>query len=261
MVLEHSVKKRASLPVEIEWMRLSRNPSSPWYSDPGVAGWRTERWATPFSGFRWGVPARCDYRGRAIYMDTDMIVLSDLTELWRMPIESPAVLAARKDLDLTRLCVMLWDCAAARSVLPPIDVLRADPDAHRELTRQWAEHPERVQAMDPAFNNIDGENGALGRIKVLHYSDMRTQFSHARAFARLRAEGRAHWFDGQVLPHPRADLAAVFEAEYADALAAGRRPEDYREALFGAFPKKSERRHKGNPFTRKALGWRRFFTR
>ena len=261
MVLEQSVRRRTTWPVEIEWMRLSRDPASPWYSAPGVAGWRTEKWATPFSGFRWGVPARCNYQGRAIYMDTDMIVLSDLAELWQMPITAPAVFAARTDLNLTRFCVMLWDCAAARAVLPDIDALRADPDAHRKLQRRWAEHPEQVQPMDPAFNNIDGENGALERIKVLHYSDMRTQFSHSRAFARLREQGRVHWFDGQVLAHPRADLTALFEAEYADALAAGRRPEDYRGALFGDFPKKSERRHKGNPFTQKALGWRRFFSR
>lgn len=264
MVFEHSVRRRASLPVEIEWMRLSRDPQSHWYSQPGAAdgGWRTERWATPFSGFRWGVPSRCGYAGRAIYMDTDMLVLGDLAELWQTPIDAPAVFAARTDGDMQRYCVMLWDCAAARAVLPDYAVLRANPDAHRELVNHFAAYPQQVQPMDPAFNNIDGENGRVERIKVLHYSDMGTQFTHRRAFDRLRAEGRTHWFDGEVLPHPRADLAALFEAEYQDAFAAGRRPEDYRAAeCFGVFPKKSERRHKGNPFTREQRGWRRFFGR
>lgn len=262
MVFEHSLRRRASLPVQIEWMRLSRDPSSPWYSDPGRAGWRTEQWATPFSGFRWGVPARCGYQGRAIYMDTDMLVLHDLAELWRMPMHTCAAFAARVDGDMPRYCVMLWNCGAARAHLPDAEALRADADAHRTLTRHFAAHPELVQPMDPAFNNVDGENGPVERIKVLHYSDMGTQFTHARAFERLRAEGRTHWFDGTVLAHPRADLAALFEAEYQDALAAGRRLEDYRAATpFGAFPKKSERRHKGNPFTRAPQGWRRLFAR
>ena len=31
MVLEYSARKHASRPVEITWMRLSRDPASPWY--------------------------------------------------------------------------------------------------------------------------------------------------------------------------------------------------------------------------------------
>ncbi|WP_296470802.1 hypothetical protein [Pigmentiphaga sp.] len=64
MVLEYSARKHSSLPIDIEWMRLSRAPSSFWFSDPAQGqGWRTEAWATPFSGFRWGVPAFCGYEG------------------------------------------------------------------------------------------------------------------------------------------------------------------------------------------------------
>lgn len=244
-------------------MRLSRDPDSHWYSQPEEgAGWHTGQWATPFSGFRWGVPSRCNYEGRAIYMDTDMIVLSDLAELWTMPIKQPAAFAARTDLEMPRYCVMLWDCAAARTVLPDFHVLRARPESHRELTGWFAAHREYLQAMDPAFNNIDGENGAIERIKILHYSDMGTQFTHERAFSRLQSQAQRHWFDGKLLQHPRADLTALFETEYQDALAAGRRPDDYRAMQrFGDFPKKSERRHKGNPVTRPASRWRRLFGR
>src|SRR3546814_5908886 len=61
MVLEHSLRQHASLPVDINWMQLSSDPQSFWYSDSGIpAGWHTERWATPFSGFRWAVPARSE---------------------------------------------------------------------------------------------------------------------------------------------------------------------------------------------------------
>src|SRR3546814_14032568 len=50
MVLEHSLRQHASLPVDINWMQLSSDPQSFWYSDSGIpAGWHTERWATPFS--------------------------------------------------------------------------------------------------------------------------------------------------------------------------------------------------------------------
>ena len=51
-VLEHSIRKHASLPVDITWMKLSRDPVSPF------SGWNTELWPTPFSGFRWAGSGR-----------------------------------------------------------------------------------------------------------------------------------------------------------------------------------------------------------
>lgn len=258
MVLEHTLRKHASLPVEIHWMRLSRNAQSFWYSDPARpdGGWRTERWATPFSGFRWGVPAHCGFEGRAIYMDTDMIVMADIAELWRTPLNAPAVFAARREQGFQRFCVMLWDCAAARGVLPGIAELRRLPDAHKRVTAHFAAHPEQVQPMNPAFNNIDGDDQPAERIKILHYSDMGTQFSHRYALPRLQAAGAAHWFDGEVMPHPRADLAELFDREYQDALASGRSLEQYRNPEpYGELIKKSERHYAGNPVTRGTRRW------
>ncbi|NGY05987.1 glycosyl transferase [Solimonas terrae] len=255
LVLEHSLRRHASLPVDIRWMQLSSNPDSPWYSDPARrAGWRTERWATPFSGFRWAIPAVCGYQGRAIYMDTDTIVLDDIAGLWRAPIDDGAIVLARRDKSFSRFCVSLWDCAAARAHLPAATQLRADPDAHGNCMKYFQRHPQLIGAIDPAYNNIDGEHQPIENIKILHYSDMGTQFSHAHAMPRLRAEGREHWFDGKLLPHPRRDLADLFERTYAEALAAGRKLDDYRNPTpFGAFAKKSERGHRGNRVTRPGL--------
>lgn len=82
MVLEYSLRKHSSLPVNIHWMQLSRNPESFWFSKPETGeGWNTVKWATPFSAFRWSIPAHCNYEGRAIYMDADMLVMSDIAEL------------------------------------------------------------------------------------------------------------------------------------------------------------------------------------
>ncbi len=38
-VLAYTLTERASVPVEIEWMRLSRDPESPY------SGWMTDRWS------------------------------------------------------------------------------------------------------------------------------------------------------------------------------------------------------------------------
>lgn len=255
LVLEHSLRKHASLPVEIHWMQLSSDPQSFWHSDPTTrAGWRTERWATPFSGFRWAVPAFCGYQGRAIYMDTDTIVLDDIAGLWHAPIRNGAVVLARQHKSFNRFCVSLWDCAAAQAHLPALSVLRSDPEAHARCMRHFQQQRQLIDAIDPAYNNIDGEHQPIENIKILHYSDMGTQFSHAHALPRLEAEGRRHWFDGKILPHPRRDLADLFERTYAEALATGRTLEHYRNPTpVATLLKKSERGHKGNRITRPGL--------
>src|SRR3569833_1294337 len=75
-VLEYTLTKYASKPLEIEWMRQSDDPASFWH------GCNTLGWVTPFSGFRYGIPERCNFDGRAIYMDSDMIVRDDIAKLW-----------------------------------------------------------------------------------------------------------------------------------------------------------------------------------
>lgn len=255
MVLDYSVRMHASLPVNIHWMRLSQDTTSFWYSDPARdAGWHTGRWATPFSGFRWAVPAYCGYQGRAIYMDTDMIVLTDIARLWQAPLDEGKVVMARSDTLPLRFCVSIWDCAKAQAQLPTLDQLRREPSAHARCLQHFRSHRALIQAIDPAFNCIDGEHQPIDRIAILHYSDMGTQFSHRLAFPRLAEEGKAHWFDGPVKPHPRQDLTELFERYYHEALASGRKLDDYRNvAPFGAVIKKTERHHAGNHVTRSRL--------
>ena len=254
MVLEHSLRRHASLPLSLTWMRLSRDPASPFFSDARGGGWRTDRWATPFSGFRWAVPALCDFSGRALYMDADVLALGDIAGLWQAPLAAPHVVLGRRFAGEIRLCVSLWDCARAREHLPDLAALQANPRSHEECSRRFATTPGLVGDIDPSFNAIDGEGLPIESIKLLHYSDMGAQFSHRLSMPRLAAEGTAHWFDGRRRPHPRADLAEVFAQVHEDALASGRRLDDYRHPQrFGPCPKRSERHHRGNEITRPGL--------
>jgi hypothetical protein len=259
MVLEYSLRKHASLTLDIHWMQLSRDPGSLWYSDPQTGqGWRTETWATPFSGFRWAVPAACGYQGRAIYMDADMLALCDIAELWRMPFGPGQVLAGKGRKNSWRFCVSVWDCASARAHLPEIEALRATPDAHQRLMQYFSRHPELIAPLDGNFNNVDGEGRPLSEIRILHYSDMGTQFSHRYAVPRLQAEGRSHWFDGEIVAHPRRDLAGLFDRYHDEALAQGYTLERYRaQRPFGPLVKASQKNYAGNHRTRRASLWRR----
>ena len=250
MVLDYSVHKHAKGPVEIVWMQLSHDPNSAWYSDQNTgAGWRTQKWATPFSGFRWAIPEFCDFQGRAIYMDADVIVLCDVAELWLHPIHGDAIVAAKGG-NSSRLCTCVWDCEKARAQLPPLEKIRSDPDSHKKLMQLIKDAPQLIQPYEDSYNNVDGENMPIEQIKILHYSDMGTQFSHKYSLPRLEAAGQKHWFDGKIMAHPRPDLAALFDRYYQEALDTGYRPEHYLVTPFGEFSKATQLKYRGNKVTR-----------
>jgi hypothetical protein len=49
--------------------------------------------ATAFSLARWAIPQWCDYRGKALYCDSDQIALADVAELWNFELEGSACAA------------------------------------------------------------------------------------------------------------------------------------------------------------------------
>ena len=237
MVLDYSIHKHTSVPVEIVWMQLSRDPNSYWYSNPETGeGWNTTKWSTPFSGFRWAIPEYCQYSGRAIYMDADVIILDDLAKLWHHPIEGQSVVAAKTN--------------AAKNIVLPIKKLRKDPKSHKEMMAVFKDNNQLIEPYQDSYNCIDGENLALEDIRILHYSDMGTQFSHKYSLPRVSEEGIEHWFDGEIMSHPRQDLSEVFDEYYNEALAAGYDLDSYRVEPFGHFPKKSQEGYTGNKVTR-----------
>lgn len=68
-VIKYSIEKYASQPVDIKFLR----PEYYGKQDTGCTG---------FSKMRWEIPRICDYKGHAIYLDVDMILMSDIAELW-----------------------------------------------------------------------------------------------------------------------------------------------------------------------------------
>lgn len=238
-VLEHSLRANASEPVEITWMMQSRDRGSFW------AGWATERFATPFSGFRWGVPAFCNYQGRAIYTDSDVIFLGDVAELWRQPIPGGKVVLGKGG-GSWRLCVSLWDCAAAQKFLPPIMVMKSDPSAHAKINQSIKAH---IAPFEGDWNCLDGGDYKKltdPRLKALHYTDMSTQPHLKHAIPRLKAAGQKHWFDGKVKPHPRKDVQRLFDDLLVAAAREGYRVENYiPEVPFGEYRKASLVNYRG----------------
>lgn len=218
MVLEYTARKNSSLPIDIVWMKHSNDPESFWH------GWNSRRWATPFSGFRWGIPEYCDFEGQAIYMDSDMIIQGDLAELWNTPWNDKAIVMGKGG---WRFCVAKWNCERALQYLPSVEEIKDEPGSHQQLFSQMAQHPELQQVFDRQWNNFDGENDDLKDIKILHYTDMSTQPHGKYAVPRLEASGHEHWFDGEFRDHRRDDVNELFDRLYNEAIAAGYTVDQY----------------------------------
>jgi hypothetical protein len=82
-VLEYSIRKHASRPVEFHRMTVDGMPMPKDHKN---------RPRTGFSFCRFTIPQRCGYRDRALYLDADMLVFTDIAELWRIPFDDQTLL-------------------------------------------------------------------------------------------------------------------------------------------------------------------------
>ena len=176
-VLHFSIETQASRPIDLTWMRLSRDPSSFWFSDPQKKkGWRTDMWATPFSALRWGIPAVCGFEGKAIYCDIDMIWMADVAELWDQKIPEGYGMLAKPEAP----CVTLYDCERMKRILPSIDLIKHTPGLYREIRDRIKPIAKRYAGN---WNCLDMRRDAGGEyasvfdpdIKVLHFTEIPTQ--------------------------------------------------------------------------------------
>jgi hypothetical protein len=243
-VLEWSVRKHTTADVEIRWMQQAAK--GPW------SGWRCETGRTPFTHFRWSIPPLCDYAGRAIYCDSDFIFVADIADLWAQPI--PHMGLVRNATGKVSSSCILFDCAKARGIVPPLDKLRAMPDAHGTLYKYLREHPELVDAMDGNWDCGDLRGYELGdpRVKAIHYTRIETQLSLKHAVPRLARENRKHWYTGEVRHHDRPELQALFDTLLAEATANGYGIERYRIAPFAKATRKdfAYKQHRGTAIHR-----------
>lgn len=220
-MLEYSIRSRTHRDVEIVWMKLSRDQNSPWYSAPlREEGWNTRTWATPFSAFRWAIPSVCDYHGKAIYMDVDQVVMADIGELWDQPIPEGKALLAKK---AGVYCVILWDCAAARNLLPDFETLRRTMGLYRQQAK--GRHIHNATALFKGnWNCHDGErykNLDDPDIKLIHFTEVSTQPHLKWALPRLKAAGQRHWNNCAARNHPHRGVQPLVDRLWEEAQAAG----------------------------------------
>jgi lipopolysaccharide biosynthesis glycosyltransferase len=194
MVLEYTLRKNTTHPLEITWMRQTKDEDSPW------GGWQTQRWSTPFSGFRWAIPEVCGYHGRAIYMDVDQLNLRDIADLFSVDLKNHS-LAARRGARFGghEFCVIVFDNERMGDLLMPASRMKPNPDIHHRYIGMFS-GSDYVLDLDPRWNCHDGDGLAIDNIWHLHYTKMSTQpwkpawFTGSReALARYARRGCHEW--------------------------------------------------------------------
>lgn len=139
---------------------------------------------TEFSNYRWYIPQLCNYKGRAIWLDSDMIVFDDIGKLFDTPMENQDMLAVKgtyneeEQQDTFATSVLLIDCEKCKK----FDVelyyreIAEQKYTYNELMRMAKKfidlHPYRLGALDPNWNVFDFYDE---RTKLLHYTDLHTQ--------------------------------------------------------------------------------------
>jgi hypothetical protein len=169
-VLEYSIKKHASMTVEVIPIHLS-GIDIPEPKD-------RRNWPrTPFSFQRFLIPELAGFRGRAIYLDSDMQVFKDIKELWTLPFNGAALLAAREDSKSGRrpqFSVMLLDCGKLGwDINTIITQLNSGELSYEDLMYEMSVAEPIKADIDCTWNSL--EKFDAKETSLLHYTDMRTQ--------------------------------------------------------------------------------------
>ena len=145
-VIEYSIRTNTAEAVDLSFIR---------------PGWKAG--CTGFTTHRYLVPKLCGFEGFAIYLDVDMIVLGDLSELWSYRQAGKwCITRARED------AVSVIDCSAFRD-MPPDSVLQS----RIGKTAGIEQVGERYEVCIPEEWNVLDQ--LTDDAKLVHYTDLATQ--------------------------------------------------------------------------------------
>jgi len=169
-VLAWSIRRHSSLPVDI---RSIHNDQAPLPADPRHSPY------TEFSFARFAIPALCGHAGKAIYLDSDMLVFRDIAELWNTPLDGARIaieIGSREQADRGKhAAVMLLDCARLPwRVDDIVNGLGLRYDYNALMSIDPLLEPGDMRELIPAgWNDLDRFDPM--RTRNLHFTEIRTQ--------------------------------------------------------------------------------------
>lgn len=213
-VAAHSIMRRSSAPVA--FLPISLDMLGGIFTRP-----TNNIQSTEFSFSRFLVPFLCDYEGWALFIDCDVVILKDITELWNLRDDRFAVMCVKHqhepDQDRKFLgevqtryekknwsSVMLMNCEKCRDLTPEYVNSASGLELHRF---QWLSSDDLIGALPPSWNHLVGySSGELKEQSLLHYTEGGPYFADYR---------RSKW--SEVWIEEMAHLAAVQERKLSEA--------------------------------------------
>jgi hypothetical protein len=178
-VLEHSIHKHASRHVEVQFLLGLETP---------MPKDEVNRPRTAFSFNRFHIPGLAGYKGRALYVDSDMQVFADLASLWDIPFGDAKIMCTYQDTipeqwkdnnffhPGRQMSVMMLDCERlpwdVRDIVGGLDEGRY---TYQQLMFEMClVQPEEINdALPSEWNHL--EHFEPGETKLLHYTAVTTQ--------------------------------------------------------------------------------------
>jgi len=167
-VLEHSIKRHTKDVVEVTKIDNSLAPEPP------------DARFLPYTNFSFGrfvIPQLTNYEGRAIYLDSDMIVFKDITELWNTPFVNAKILIEKtnplSDKEKTT-AVMLMDCSKLPWKIESIISNFGKEYDYEELMsmKPLLDDGDISDSLPIGWNSLDHFNEET---RLLHYTKIKTQ--------------------------------------------------------------------------------------
>lgn len=180
-VLSYSIRQHTRSAVEIE----------PLYAAVAAAGIQIPtprlpriRPRTPFTFQRFAIPALCHYRGRALYLDSDMLVFKDIGELWQQPFTSAAHPQSAVDLLSVpepahsnrppQYSVMLLNCEQLQwDASQLVRQLEAGKWSYEQFVLEMAPAAYKSATLPAGWNDL--ERYTSKQTALIHYTDMPRQ--------------------------------------------------------------------------------------
>jgi len=213
-VLHTSIITNTSKPVSITPLLLNTLPL-------------TRTGLTPFTFSRFLVPWLHGPNGWALFLDSDMLVLGDVSELFALADESKALMVVKNPRRFEWASLILFNCSH---------------EAHQALTPEYIENPksplfhfewlkeDQIGSLPSEWNHLAGYDTPRLGAKLIHYTmgipafeeTLRSEYSAEwQAFQRItnstmpwrdlmgQSVHATHMPDGRILPHFHPDVKAA----------------------------------------------------
>ena len=217
-ILVYSLLKNSSEKLNIQFLRPNKFP-----------GWNRGGWGTPFTCFRYAIPELMGFKGRALYMDVDILCLGDIAELFNFDLEGKpfgfvwdSLMSNGSQWEHTAFSngwwadsVILMDCEKAKPHVAPIAYQRNPKKVYKWefFSNMGSPFKEKslpyIKQLPGNWNCFDGRNPShtpaglkkekqmefsVEEIKLLHMTTLSTQPWHPIYSPHAKAT------------HPRQDL-------------------------------------------------------